>query len=195
MRLTKIYTKVGDKGTTGLANGEEVSKSSLRIEAYGTVDELNAHVGFFRDLLLEEPNAETFPSLIQQLKAIQNELFNVGGELSTPANSLDISRQQVVTEASTKRLETEMDFFNESLPPLANFILPGGHKANSAAHLARTVCRRAERCVVRLAESESIRREVQIYLNRLSDWFFVVGRVVSKKLEVPEVLWEQNKKK
>lgn len=191
MRLNKIYTKVGDKGTTCLANGEKISKASLRIEAYGTVDELNAHVGFLRDILSETPNPDKFKTLLQQLKLIQNELFNVGGELATPTKSLDITKQQVVSEQNTKRLEAEMDACNETLPPLANFVLPGGHKANSASHLARTVCRRAERQVVRLAEAESIRPEVQIYLNRLSDWLFVAGRFISKTLQVPEVLWEQ----
>lgn len=174
-----------------LASGEKVLKSSSRIEAYGTVDELNAVVGMLRDVLV--PDAPVFNQLDGRLATIQNELFDVGGELSTPSEHLNIQRQQVVTHAQIKRLEDEMDFANEHLEPLANFVLPGGHLANSTAHLARTVCRRAERCVVRLAEQESVRDEVRIYLNRLSDWFFVACREISHNLKIPEVLWQQKK--
>jgi len=194
LRLTKIYTKVGDKGTTGLANGKVVSKSSLRIESYGTVDELNSVTGLLRDEL-NDLKIDHFSGLIEKLLMIQNELFDLGGELATPAESLKVERQQVVSMESVSRLEREMDEFNLLLNPLQNFVLPGGHRANSVAHLARTVCRRAERRVVALASEEELRVECQIFLNRLSDWFFVASRVISLGLRCPEPLWRQKEKK
>ncbi len=190
MRLTKIYTKTGDKGDTRLATGEKLSKSSARIEAYGAVDELNSFIGLLQDSLSEY---QTFSSLRTQLAQIQNELFDIGGELATPLPHLNTSRQQVVGKAEIERLEHELDAYNEDLPPLKNFVLPGGHKANSLAHVARTVCRRAERGVVRMRETEQVRDEALIYLNRLSDWFFVVSRYISCSLNIPEVLWAQRK--
>ena len=194
-RLSKIYTKVGDKGMTMLASGAKVSKASMRIEAYGTVDELNAVIGMLRDTLVRDISDKQMKlsSMGSRLLLIQNELFDVGGELSTPTEQLRIDRQQVVTQVQIKRLEDEMDQANEHLEPLANFVLPGGHIANSTAHLARTVCRRAERCVVALAEQETVREDVRIYLNRLSDWLFVLCREISHELQIQEVLWKQNK--
>ena len=194
MRLTKIYTKVGDKGTTLLASGEKVAKDSPRIECYGTVDELNSFLGLLRDTLADLRDSEgatDFTALCGQLAEIQNETFDLGGELATPAAVLDVKKQQVVTHASITRLEREMDAYNESLPPLANFVIPGGHRGNSLAHVCRTVCRRAERLIVALAKTEEIREEPRIYLNRLSDWLFVISRVVSQQLGTPEVLWRQ----
>jgi cob(I)alamin adenosyltransferase len=192
IRLSKIYTKIGDKGTTILATGDRVSKSDVRIDAYGTVDELNSVVGVLRDLILKEAN---LADIAGQISRIQNELFDVGGELSVPFEHLNTAKQQVVKFEDIERLEREMDGFNELLPPLTNFVLPGGHLANSSAHLARTVCRRAERLVVRLSETERVRDEVKIYLNRLSDWLFVLSREFSRRLAVPEVLWAQNQKR
>ena len=191
IRLSKIYTKVGDKGTTLLATGQRVSKSHVRIEAYGSVDELNAVVGLLNDDLDESIFSEIKSSLLK----IQNELFDVGGELSVPVDVLDTSKQQVIQQEAIARLEREMDEFNLKLPPLENFVLPGGHRANSLAHLCRTVCRRSERAVVRMSEQEAVRDEVRIYLNRLSDWFFVLSREISRRLNVGEVLWAQNRKK
>ncbi len=197
MRLTKIYTKVGDKGTTLLASGVKVPKDSPRIDCYGTVDELNSFLGLLRDTLAETNHAllrDVFPDLLKQFALIQNECFDLGGELATPLDVLDPTRQQVVTATAIARLEREMDAYNESLEPLANFVLPGGHRANSLAHVCRTVCRRAERGIVALANSgEAVREEPRIYLNRLSDWLFVVSRVISARLGVPEVLWAQGK--
>lgn len=190
MRLTKIYTKVGDKGQTMLASGQKVPKDSLRIETYGTVDELNAFLGVLRDSL----EVSKFKDLIERIAAVQNEIFDLGGELSTPPDRLDPTKQQVVTAASVARLEAEIDEYNDKLPPLANFVLPGGHPANSHAHVCRTVCRRAERLVVQLSREESVRDDARIYLNRLSDWFFVASREISRRLGVPEVLWKQAKK-
>lgn len=192
VRLSKIYTRTGDKGATLLATGERVLKSNVRIEAYGTVDELNATVGMLRDTIVADPRLQ---DLCEKLSKIQNELFDIGGELSVPLDVLDTERQQVVSMRDVSRLESEMDAFNENLPPLENFVLPGGHLANSTAHLVRTVCRRAERAVVRMSEQDAVRDEIRIYLNRLSDWFFVLSRELSRRLGVPEVLWAQNKKK
>ena len=192
IRLSKIYTKVGDKGSTLLATGERVLKSNVRIEAYGTVDELNSVVGLLRDTLAADANLS---DIVKGLYRVQNELFDIGGELSVPLDVLDTRSQQVVDMQDVGRLEVEMDLFNESLPPLENFVLPGGHIVNSTTHLARTVCRRAERAVVRMSEQDAVRDEVRIYLNRLSDWFFVLSRELSRRYGVEEVLWAQNKKR
>jgi len=195
MRLTKIYTKVGDKGTTMLADGSKVSKTSKRINAYGTIDELNAVIGMLRDEIALEAQHRSInlEGLKKDLLQIQNELFDIGGELATPLSQID-SRQQVVGLEEITRLESEMDEMNLHLPPLKNFILPGGHRANSVGHLARTVCRRAERSVLELAEEDAVREETKIYLNRLSDWLFVFCRELSRRLEVQELLWSQKGK-
>jgi len=171
-----------------------VSKADQRIEAYGTVDELNACVGTLRDTL-GQAKETNFHELIAGLKQVQNELFDIGGELSTPPEVLNPDLQQVVKQPQVERLEKEIDAMNALLPPLENFVLPGGNLANSAAHLARTVCRRAEREVVRLATDTAVRPEVLVFLNRLSDWLFVVGRKISQDLGSAEILWKQNKKK
>jgi len=189
MRLTNIYTKVGDKGSTQLATGLKVPKTSHRIEAYGTVDELNSFVGLLRDDL----RSRGLVDLDEAINRVQNEMHDLGGELSTPLASLNTERQQVVSEISIARLESEIDLWNGSLPPLANFILPGGHSSNSLAHICRTICRRAERRVCALAEQEDVRPEAKIYLNRLSDWFFVLSRHISRVLGVDEVLWQQKR--
>lgn len=197
MRLTKIYTKIGDKGTTQLSTGDRVSKSAKRIHAYGTIDELNAVVGMVHDEVLRAVKGSSgfvANDLVEQLVLVQNELFDLGGELSFPARSEIVATMQRVGTTEIGRLEAEIDKMNESLPALKNFILPGGHPANSVAHLARTVCRRAERCLVELSEAEPVRDETKIYLNRLSDWFFVLCRELSRRLHVPEVLWNQRGK-
>lgn len=190
MRLTKIYTKVGDQGLTMLAGGSKVPKDSPRIDTYGTVDELNSFLGCLRDILQATDGAR-FVDVIKQLSVVQNEMHDLGGELSTPAERLDLTKQQVVSLESIARLEREMDAYNDMLPPLANFVLPGGHQANSMAHICRTVCRRTERLVVALARTETIRSEPRIFLNRLSDWLFIISRVISQRLNVPEILWHQ----
>ncbi len=193
MRLTKIYTKIGDKGGTTLASGEKISKAALRLEAYGTVDELNSWMGLLRDQLKLETEFHGH-WLDQSLERIQNELFDLGGELATPTQHLNIEKQRVVSAADVEVLEQEIDNVNETLQPLANFVLPGGHVCNSTAHLARTVCRRAERELVRLRIDEpDVRGETQIYLNRLSDWLFVMSRLISQRLGCPEVLWQQKR--
>ncbi len=194
MRLTKIYTKIGDDGKTSLATGEKISKADILIEAYGTVDELNSFTGYLKEKLklLNSPQCD---ALLQPLELIQNELFDVGGELSVPQSVINYDKQQVIHMDSIKRLENNMDTWNENLVPLKNFILPGGHELISLAHICRTVCRRAERHIVKAKESHPIRNEIQIYLNRLSDWFFVLSRIVAKYTNSQESLWIQVKNK
>ncbi len=194
MRLSKIYTKTGDKGGTMLVSGESISKSAQRIEAYGTVDELNAHLGVLVDHWVKEPKLVSH-WLKDSLYRVQNELFDLGGELATPSEFLKNSKQKVLSTQDIERLESEIDRCNEQLEPLSNFVLPGGHPSNSFAHVCRTVCRRAEREVHRLRENDSsVRNETQIYLNRLSDWFFVCSRMVSHLMKAEEVLWQQDGK-
>jgi len=173
-----------------LATGQHVPKDSLRIETYGTVDELNSFLGWLRDTL-RSANKSELNDLIEQLGRIQNEMHDLGGELATPVEHLRLDRQQVITAACISKLEEEIDSYNESLQPLANFVIPGGHQANSLAHVCRTVCRRAERLIVSLDGTEKLRDEPRIYLNRLSDWLFVASRKISQILNVPEVLWRQ----
>ena len=198
MRLTKIYTKTGDQGQTRLANGASIAKDDARVEAYGCVDELNACLGLWRDSLTSDHDhnemSVRFGKLSDSIITIQNEIFDLGGELCTLSSDLDITRQQVVNQSCIERLESEIDTFNEQLPPLKNFTLPGGHPSISLAHLCRTVCRRAERRLVSLADRETIRSEPVMYLNRLSDWLFVAGRDISRELEKPEILWQQRNK-
>lgn len=176
-RLSKIYTRTGDDGSTGLADGARVSKASAVVEAMGAVDELNCQLG----VLLAQPGLLADEQA--QLKRVQHELFELGGELAMP-------EYQVLTDESVARLEEELDARNTALPPLTNFILPGGGPASAQAHLARAVCRRAERELVVLAEQERIRPELLHYLNRLSDWLFVAARTLARR-EGGEVLWRQ----
>lgn len=192
MRLDKIYTKIGDQGTTLLANGQKVSKAGLRIDAYGNVDELNSSIGILRDsLLLEKLEHENTNKIINQLLQIQHELFDIGAELASPCDDKKKNVQYKLSLSAHQRLEKEMDEYNELLPPLRNFLLPGGHRLNSYTHQSRCICRRAERSVIKLHEQEDISKAVRIYLNRLSDWLFIVSRIISKSLFVEEVLWLQ----
>lgn len=189
MRLTKIYTKKGDTGTTQLAYGERVPKDNVRIEAYGTIDELNSFIGLLRDRVANQ--GLVFQEIADQLRIIQHEMHDLGGELATKSPDQLHPKQSKVSPDDIARLEHQIDNFNESLKPLANFVLPGGHELNSLTHICRTICRRAERRVFSLAQCEMVRPEVPAYLNRLSDWFFVLSRIVSQKLQVEEVLWNQ----
>lgn len=178
-RLSKIYTRTGDKGTTGLGGGTRVSKDSARIEAFGTVDELNSVVG----LLL----AEDLPdNLRTALTDIQHDLFDVGGELCVPG-------RQTLAEANITRLENLLDALNADLPYLKEFILPGGSRAATLAHVARTVCRRAERRIVSLSRAEEVPQTSVKYINRLSDLLFVMARVLNKHAGVSDVLWQPGK--
>lgn len=178
----KVYTKSGDKGITSLLGGNRVSKAHLRIEAYGTVDELNAYIGMLKD---QQVNTSKDPFL----KEIQDRLFTIGAELATSPDKKNVKKPDILEE-DVSHLEEEIDRIENLLPLLKNFILPGGHPVVSYCHLARTVCRRAERRVIAINELEPVSEIIIKYLNRLSDYLFVLGRLISKELEVEEITWE-----
>jgi cob(I)alamin adenosyltransferase len=176
----KIYTKTGDKGETGIFGGKRLPKDHIRIESYGTVDELNAFLGLVRDQVQED-------QLRELLKNIQDRLFTIGANLaSDPEKKLTTPD---IRESDIELLEQEMDRMNEELPDLKNFILPGGHPTVSQCHLARCVCRRAERRVVTLAQHEAVSEVIIRYLNRLSDYLFVLARFLAKAKGAEEVIW------
>ena len=176
-RLTRIYTRSGDDGTTALGDGQRTLKDSERVEAYGTVDELNSTLGMV--IAACSSDSAVPPCLLQ----VQQDLFDLGGELCIPG-SVRVSPEMVT------RLERTLDEFNEDLPPLKDFILPGGGRASSACHQARAVCRRAERRVWELSRSDQINSETPRYLNRLSDLLFVLSRVLAREVGEPETLWK-----
>ena len=178
-RLTKIYTRTGDDGTTGLGDGTRSVKDSLRIEAIGAVDELNSFIGV---LIAENPAEE----VRAKLEDIQHDLFDLGGDLSIPGRSC-------MSEAQVSRLEKQLDDYNVSLAALKEFILPGGTRAASLCHVARAVSRRAERCLVRLYRTEPAMPSHFEYLNRLSDFLFVLCRVLNLHAGVGDVMWQQGK--
>ncbi len=178
----KIYTKTGDTGETGLYSGTRVPKDARRVEVCGTVDELNACIGFVKSQIQDE-------EINAILHRIQNELFDIGADLAT----LEAHPKAVglrIPPTLTTELERNIDRFHDQLPPLKNFILPGGSAGGAAIHFARTVARRAERCVVSLAKAEPVNPEVLIYMNRLSDLLFVLARLVNHRSGEPEPLWE-----
>jgi cob(I)alamin adenosyltransferase len=188
IRLDRIYTKTGDSGDTRLVGGQKVRKASPRIEAYGTVDELSAVLGIARTLLEATGAPPGAQALATVLRRLQNELFNLGSDLATRAEDLHPG-QPVIREEHVVALEQEIDAWNESLPALKSFVLPGGGLVGAHLHLARTVCRRAERAVVRAAEEESVRPETMRYLNRLSDAIFVMSRHAARLYGEDEPLW------
>ena len=179
-RLSKIYTRTGDDGTTGLGDGNRVNKDSLRVEAYGTVDELNSAIGTVLAF-------EVTDDIRECLLGVQHQLFDLGGELCIPGESM-------IDDEDVDRLEAQLDGFNEDLPMLKEFILPGGSQAAAHCHLARTICRRAERRVISLAREEEVNEEPIRYLNRLSDLLFVVARVLARHEGGTEVLWEHERR-
>jgi len=181
---SKIYTKTGDKGTTSLIGGTKVSKAHLRIEAYGTVDELNSYTGLCKDLIGDAHSK-------QILQEVQDRLFTIGSSLACDPDKEPKLRIPDLKESDITLLEKEMDAMNEKLTPMKSFILPGGHPTISQIHIARCVCRRAERCCVRL-EIEKLEVESLIlkYLNRLSDYYFVLARYTAHLLNVPDVPWK-----
>jgi len=179
-RLSRIYTRTGDDGTTGLGDGSRVRKDSARVEAYGTVDELNSAIGVLLAV------AGIPPAVAACLTEVQHELFDLGGELCIPGH-------RAIDAAHVERLEKSLDDFNDALPPLKEFILPGGGPAAAACHLARTIARRAERRVWALAAAESVGAEVTKYLNRLSDLLFVLARVLARHERGSEVLWRHQR--
>ncbi len=179
-RLSKIYTRTGDDGTTGLGDGSRTPKDSARVEAYGTVDEANSAIG----MVLA---ADAVPDAVRAcLTEVQHDLFELGGELCIPGHA-------AVKDAFIERLENDLDGFNEDLPTLKEFILPGGGLAAAACHVVRTITRRAERRVFTLSQSEDVRPEALRYLNRLSDLLFVVARVIARAESGQEVLWNRDR--
>ena len=185
--INRVYTRTGDGGTTRLVGGQKVAKHALRIECYGTVDELNAHIGQARLECL----ALQLLDLAADLRRVQHALFNLGSLLATLPEDLH-PRQPRVEQGDVDRLERSIDAANADLPVLRSFVLPGGNRANVALHLARTVCRRAERLAVRLAEDEPVDAQVVPYLNRLSDALFVWSRAAAVLAGDEEVLWSPN---
>lgn len=186
--INKVYTKLGDRGETGLVGGVRVAKDSLRIEAYGTVDELNCVVGLVRTANRRDGSSETQQRLDSILARVQNELFNLGSLLATPHDKLH-PKQPIIEPRHVEQLEQEIDELNEGLPELRSFVLPGGGLTTAFLHLARTVCRRAERLVVTLGREEEIGLEPVRYLNRLSDALFVFGRWAARARGEEEPLW------
>ena len=178
-RLTKIYTRTGDAGTTGLGNGNRVSKNSLRIHTLGEVDEVNAAIG----VLLCEELPEDVRALLTN---VQHDLFDLGGEVCIPG-------MEMITAKQVQHLEEELDRFNDDLEPLKDFILPGGTRAAALCHQARTICRRAERMIVALGQEEAVNDAPRQYLNRLSDLLFVLGRVLNRAGGRGDVLWQKRK--
>lgn len=180
-RLSKIYTRTGDDGSTGLGDGTRTGKDSARVNAYGTVDELNSTIGMVLACELPDPVREL-------LTQVQHDLFDLGGELCIPGMAM-------VHDADVERLERELDTLNDPLPALKDFILPGGGMAAATCHLARTVCRRAERETIALSRAETVRSEAIRYLNRLSDLLFVIARVLARASGHGEVLWQHERRK
>lgn len=194
VHISKVYTRFGDAGETMLSDGSTVAKSSLRVRAYGEVDELNATVGLLRvELDRERAADESFAATVDaELENMQQRLFNLGAELSNPDSGAEARADRLQIEASqVEQLEGSIDALNADLPSLRSFILPGGGPCGAAAHHARTVCRRAERTVVELAAEASVRPEALRYLNRVSDYFFVLARACARAFGHDEVLWDQ----
>jgi cob(I)alamin adenosyltransferase len=180
-RLSKIATRTGDNGSTGLGDGSRVQKDSLRVHAMGDVDELNSHIG----LLLCE---QLPPELREELVSIQHDLFDLGGELCIPGYTL-------ITDAHVARLDRLLEKYNADLPPLKDFILPAGARSAALAHVCRTICRRGERAIVSLGNSEAVNENPRRYMNRLSDLLFVVSRVLNRFAGGSDVLWEKDRER
>src|SRR5271157_5809847 len=190
--INRVYTRQGDRGETALAGGQRVPKDGPRIEAYGTVDELNSFVGAARATVNQIARGDArLEALAAMLLRVEHELFNLGSILATLPEDVH-PRQARVTDAEVAQLETEMDRMNAELPPLGSFVLPGAGRLNAELHICRTVCRRAERATVALGRVESVPPEAVRYLNRLSDALFVFGRWASHITGTPEILWEPN---
>lgn len=182
----KVYTRTGDKGTTSLIGGTRVAKNNIRLDAYGGVDELNSHIGMIRSYPIAE-------EAVRQLVEIQNVLFVVGANLATDTEVSNLKRELPCTDEDVAFLEKAIDEMEEALPPLRYFVLPGGHPAVSACHIARTVCRRVERRVMDMNERIPVDEVVLRYMNRLSDYLFVLGRKLAQDLNVREEKWVPRK--
>lgn len=185
VKKSKLYTGHGDRGQTSLFGGERVAKDHPRVDAYGLLDQTSAAIGF---LVVSLPAGE----MRDELQQVQNALFDMGAELATPPDSrLQYKLPRVIEEEDWRRLERLLDEYDAQVPPLRSFVLPGGDETAARAHLARTVCRTAERAVVRLAHEEEVRTDVLTYLNRLSDFLFVCARLLNHRAGVDEVTWTQ----
>ena len=184
VKINRIYTRNGDKGDTHLAGGTRIAKDSLRVEAYGSVDELNAALVMAGVIAMKSDSREA----VQQLAQIQNELFDAGAELAIPPGTA-LPKERLLGAEETLRLERSIDEISRRLPELASFLLPGSCELSAALHLARTVCRRAERAIVRLSRQEPVRAELLAYFNRLGDFLFALARSESHHASGPERLW------
>lgn len=182
MKKSNLYTATGDKGTTSLVGGKRVSKADVRLEAYGTTDELNAHIGLL--IAMMKPGEDT-----ELLRRIQDTLFVVGSALATDLETTTLHEASRLDEEEIKCVEHRIDFLDAIVPPLRHFVLPGGTPAAAQAHVCRTVCRRAERCICALAGDHPIADNVQRYVNRLSDYFFVLSRYINHSCQVKECFW------
>lgn len=182
MKKSNLYTATGDKGTTSLVGGKRVSKCDARLEAYGTTDELNAHIGL---LVAMMPAGDD----VALLRRIQDTLFIVGSALATDLATTTLHEASRLKEEEIASVEQRIDYLDSQVPPLCKFVLPGGAAAAAQAHVCRTVCRRAERCICALAEQQEVADNVQRYVNRLSDYFFVLARYINHTTSTPEIFW------
>ncbi|MBR5843068.1 MAG: cob(I)yrinic acid a,c-diamide adenosyltransferase [Bacteroidaceae bacterium] len=182
MKKSNLYTATGDKGTTSLVGGKRVSKTDMRLEAYGTTDELNSHIGL---LVAMMPAGDD----VALLRRIQDTLFIVGSALATDLETTTLHEASRLKEEEITCVEQRIDYLDSQVPPLCKFVLPGGAVAAAQAHVCRTVCRRAERCICALAELHPVADHVQRYVNRLSDYFFVLARYINHTTNTPEIFW------
>tara|TARA_B110000196_G_C21135088_1_gene660609 strand:- start:1106 stop:1717 length:612 start_codon:yes stop_codon:yes gene_type:complete len=189
--INKVYTKSGDKGQTYLVGGKKIAKNDIRICSYGEIDELNAYIGGCRQLIVEKSDNSEFKKLSNILYRIQNELFNLGNMLATLDEDIKKGMPRI-EDSHIKKMENEIDYFNENLPDLKSFVLPGGSQLNIWFHISRTLCRRCERTVVSLSQKESVDGIIVKYLNRLSDGLFVWSRWVNVMQSHSEVSWNPN---
>lgn len=184
MKKSIIYTGKGDKGTTSLVGGQRVSKTNIRLESYGTIDELNSFIGLLATEVKDEKDRET-------LLFIQHKLFTIGAYLATDQEQTEWKTESGITGETIERLEKEIDRIDDTLPKLKHFVLPGGSRSSGLSHVCRTVCRRAERTLYRLTEKTEIESEVLIFINRLSDYFFVFGRKECIANNINEIIWDK----
>lgn len=184
MKKSLVYTRTGDKGTTALVGGTRVPKNHIRLEAYGTVDELNSYIGVLISYLNDEKDTHF-------LRKIQRFLFTVGSNLATDLSIRQLSAASIIEQKDVERIEQEIDRIDELLPPLTDFVLPGGSRAASLCHVCRTVCRRAERCIITLSEEAEVSDNLIAYINRLSDYLFVLSRKINLDEGVHEIFWNK----
>ena len=191
MKITRIYTRHGDDGTTALVGGIRIAKSSVRLEAYGTVDELNSHLGLLAAILEEKSSTgEAIAEIRDAIIRIQNNLFIVGTHLAIDQSQTPLYPSAILPEGETEFLEQSIDSMNAQLPEKQGFVLPGGVVAAAQAHVCRTVCRRAERCIATLAETATVGKEIMQYINRLSDYLFILAKIINFNMGHAEIIWQ-----